>query len=104
MHRLAGKDEAGMRLQIPDHLQKTFRALMNLSYKLKKKHPTLKRSVKFDEDSLDMFIDIQTKPDTTWRRIDPGQALAFNERHRKALSNTIGQDELDELLGGTAAK
>ena len=52
-----------MRLHVPDHLQKWFQALMNLSYDLKKKRPDLKRNVKFDEDRLDMFMDIQIERD-----------------------------------------
>ena len=30
------RDTAGMRLHVPDHLQRDFRALMNLSFDLKK--------------------------------------------------------------------
>lgn len=42
-HRLAEhRDETGMRLHIPDHLQKNFKALMSLSYDLKKKNLALK--------------------------------------------------------------
>ena len=53
------REDAGMRLHIPDHLQRQFRALMNLSFDLKKRHPELKRNVKFDDDTLGLFLDIQ---------------------------------------------
>ena len=33
------REEAGMRLHLPNHLQKEFKALMGLSFELKKKHP-----------------------------------------------------------------
>lgn len=56
-HNLANyREEAGMRLHIPDHLQKTFKNLMALSYDMKKKQPELKRSVKFDEDKLNLYV------------------------------------------------
>ena len=53
------REEAGMRLNIPDHLKKDFAALMNLSYDLKRKDKDLKRNIKFDEDTLGLFMDIQ---------------------------------------------
>ena len=94
------REEAGMRLHIPDHLQKSFRALMNLSYELKKKHPALKRNIKFDEDNLDLFMDILTTPDGAWRRVDREQALKFNAKRRNnEPASTIGSEELEELLG-----
>ena len=47
------RDEAGMRLQVPDHLQKNFRALMLVAYDLKKKYPDLRRNIKFDKEKLE---------------------------------------------------
>ena len=68
------RDEAGMRLQIPDTLQKDFKALMAAAYDMKKTNKDLKRNVKFDEESLGLFMDIQTEKDGDWRRIRPAQA------------------------------
>ena len=73
------RNEAGMRLHIPDHLQKSFRALMNLSYDIKRKRPSLKRSIKFDEDALDLYMDIQVKGGDDWKRIEPEQALQADQ-------------------------
>ena len=67
-------EEAGMRLQIPNYLQKDFRVLMNLAYNLKKKHPDLKQNVKFDEDNYGLFMDAQVKKDGQWKRVRPEQA------------------------------
>ena len=53
------REEAGMRLHIPDHLQRVFRSLMNVSFDMKKKHPSLKRSVKFDEEEQSLYMDVQ---------------------------------------------
>ena len=68
------REDAGMRLHIPDHLQKQFKALMNLSYDLKRKHVNMKRNIKFDDSSLGLYLDVQIDPDDEWKRIDPEQA------------------------------
>ena len=95
------REKAGMRLHIPDHLQQSFRSLMNLSYELKKKHPELKRTVKFDEDELDLFMDIQTAAGADWKRIGRDQAQRFSDRRKETATMTIEEDEQDGLLGST---
>ena len=94
------REEAGMRLHVPDHLQKAFKALMNLSYDLKKKNNDLKRNIKFDEDTLSMFMDIQTKAGGDWRRVDADRAIKMTAGRRATVVTAIGEDELDEMLGG----
>ena len=58
------RDEAGMRLDIPEHLKRDFHALMNLSFDLKKRYPGLKRNVKFDEEDCGLFMDVRLKEGT----------------------------------------
>ena len=100
-HRLTDhREEAGMRLHIPDHQQQTFRALMNLSYELKKQNPGLKRSVKFDEDTLNMFMNIQTSAGNDWKRVDSEQALQYNDK-RRTTANVMDTAEPDGLLAGS---
>lgn len=77
-------EEAGMNLQIPDHLQKDFKVLMNLSYDLKKKNPRLKRNVKFDEENLNLFMDLQLDRDEAWRRIRPEMARTAAKPRKNA--------------------
>ena len=92
------KDEAGMRLHVPDHLQKQFKTLMSLSYELKKKTPGLKRNIKFDEESLGMFMDIQLETAGQWKRIDPREAAeAVKGRSKEARGMAAG--EIKDLLG-----
>ena len=55
------REEAGMRLQIPDMLQKDFKALMSVAYDMKRTNKELKRNVKFDEESMGLFMDLQTR-------------------------------------------
>ena len=93
------RETAGMRLHVPDHLQKDFRTLMNLSYDLKQKHPALKRNVKFDEDDGGLFMDLKLSDESEWKRVKPSHAAAANKR-RKNKTRTLEEDELKELLGG----
>ena len=91
------RDEAGMRLHIPDHLQRPFRALMNLSYDLKKTHPELKRNVKFDDDEMGLYLDVQLEKDGEWIRIDAEQAMLAT-KGRNGRAKGIGTDDLKSLL------
>ena len=90
------RDSAGMRLQVPAHLQPDFHALMNLSFDLKKRHPGLKRNIKFDEVDLGLFMDLKLNDEAEWRRIKPDRARAANKRRSKRRS--MEQDEIQELL------
>ena len=103
-YKLANKgDDAGMRLHLPDHLQKSFRALMGLSYDMKKKFTGLKRSIKFDEDALDLYMDFQTAAGDDWRRIDALTAQKTNQRPGgNDPRNTMTEEDIGELLGGTS--
>ena len=88
-----------MRLQIPTHLQNDFHALMNLSFDLKKRHPHLKRNVKFDETDSGLYMDLKIKTDSDWKRVKPAQAKAANKRRGNERLKTMEEDELHELLG-----
>lgn len=68
-HRLAQHKEAGMRIHLLSYLQKDFKILMRLAFIIKQKNPDLRRNVKFDEDELSLFMDMQMKKDGPWRRV-----------------------------------
>ena len=87
-----------MRLQIPDGLQKDFKALMALAYDLKQTNKELKRNVKFDEESLGLFMDIQTDKDGEWKRVRPQQAYRALKA-RKSGPSEMQEDEIKSLLG-----
>ena len=48
--------------------------LMALAYDIKKKNPDLTQNVKFDEECLGLYMDVQVERDGQWRRIVPDQA------------------------------
>ena len=100
------RESAGMRLHIPDHLQKEFHALMNLSYDLKKKHPGLKRNIKFDEDDGGLFMDFRLNDDngTEWKRVKPAQAVRANGKRKEGRTRSTNDEELQLLLGEDGSK
>ena len=56
--KLAGRKDLGMRLEIPESLRPSLRALESVSYLMKKNNPALKRNVKFDDETLDLVMDL----------------------------------------------
>ena len=96
-HNLAKyKDEAGMRLHIPNYLQKDFKVLMKLAYLLEKTNPDLRRNVKFNEDTTGLFLDMQLQKEGPWKRVRPEEA-------RKAVQGKFVMEgpaemDADELL------
>ena len=94
------RDSAGMRLHVPDHLQRDFQTLMNLSFDLKKKHPSLKRNVKFDEEDGGLFMDLKQDETAEWKRVKPSQAAAANKGRRANGTKSLGEDELRSMLSG----
>ena len=95
------RDEAGMRLQIPDHLQKDFKALMSVAYDLKKTNADLRRNIKFDEENLGLYMDVCTKKDGNWRRIRPAHAYKVLEGKKDDRNGPedMEEDEIRSLLG-----
>ena len=72
---------------------------MNLSFDLKKKHPALKRNIKFDEEDCGLFMDCKLNEAADWKRVKPTQAMNANKRRRKQKMTDLDEDELRSLLG-----
>ena len=93
------KDDAGMRLEIPNYLQKDFKILMRLAYLLKKSNPDLRRNVKFDEDCCGLFLDMQLKKDAEWKRVKPEEAKKAVQGRLSGGPSEMGADELKDMMG-----
>ena len=96
----------GLRLEIPDHLWSSFRALLSVGYELKQRNPGLKRNVLFDDDNKDLKLDVCTAPDQPWRTIFPDgarQSLAKMGKTVETSRPALSANELDELLTGAIA-
>ena len=66
--------KAGVRFEIPNHLRHIFRLLDAHGGELKKRHPSLKRSIKFDDAARSFVLDVKIAEDEAWTRIDPRMA------------------------------
>ena len=90
----------GLRLEIPDHLWPSFRALQQLGYELKQRKPTLRRNILFDDDKGDLKMDISTDPDS-WKTVLPEEARRSLQRCRpdRRRRASVSREELDGLLG-----
>ena len=71
---LAGDRSVGMAIHVPGHLLDNLHALNAVGYSIKEKNAdkAVKRSVKFDDGTMDLFLDICIGGQ--WRRIFPNQA------------------------------
>ena len=102
---LAGK-KAGIRLEIPDALRPSLKALESTAYHLKQSNPGMKRNVKFDDEVQNLVMDVKLDEDGTWRKIRPAQAQAA-----RAVSGAdnggeeMGLDELQTFMsfGGSGS-
>ena len=68
------------------------------SYNLKKKHLDLRRNVKFDEQDLGLFMDLQTEREGPWRLVKPEQARKVVPENAGTTERELGLDDIMELL------
>ena len=83
-----------MRLDIPDHLQWDFHSQMDLSFDQKKRHPSLKRNVKFDEEDYGLYMDLKLNDEVDWKRVKPSQAAAANKGRRQGRTQSLQEEEI----------
>ena len=92
--------QAGMKIHVPDHLKANFRHLDGMCYDLKKKYGKLKRNIKFDDDLLDLYADVQLTPDTPWKKLLPSDARICRAKGKfLPESSSLTADVLGDLLG-----
>ena len=102
---LAGDPATRIRLEIPRHLQRNLKPLESISYSLKRKHPGMRRNVKFNDDRLDLVLDFCIDPDkddAVWKKLRPDQAKTARSRMVTGgePSTDVDEAELDSLLDG----
>ena len=100
---LAGCSDAGIRLEIPQYLQPSLKALETVSYNLKQKNPMVKRNIKFDDAEMDLVLDFCMDPgvdDPRWRKVRPAQAKVLKAALGKNVGVTteVTTDELEQML------
>ena len=105
---LLPKDSAGIRLELPDYLQNNFKVLQNAAYQIKTRNPGCKRNVLFDDDNLDLALDIKLSDADDWRRISPGDARTAGARATGgggsgASKKRLNPDSISSMMGGSSS-
>ena len=103
---LAGHRDKGVRLEIPEFLRPSLRALESLSYMLKQSNPSLKRNVKFDDEVLDLVMDVRINEAAPWRKIRPAQALEAKKGRAdpsREESTELAPAEIQAFMSSTAS-
>ena len=77
--------EAGIRLALPDFLMPSFKVLENEGYHIAQRRPGTKRSIKFQDSTRSLVLDIKL-PSSSWVRITPEDVLnAVSGRRRERI-------------------
>ena len=98
---LAGRAGVGMTLHVPGHLLDNLNALNNVGYYIKQNNGGVRRNVKFDDENMDIFMDI--KIGDQWRRITPAeakQAASAAPRDSGRGSRNLSVEDLSTLVQG----
>ena len=94
------KKGRGLRLEIPDHLWPSFRALQELGYELKQKSAGLRRNILFDDSTGDLKMDFSHN-NIDWRTVSPDDARKSLKKCRpnRGRRSSVSAGELEQLLG-----
>lgn len=63
--------QAGVDIEVPDHLQGNLRALQAIAYHLRQKHTHLKRNIKLGGLNMDLALDFSIDGGDNWKTILP---------------------------------
>ena len=95
--------KVGLRLDVPDHLRGLFRLFEMHAAALKARHGSLRRSIKFDDVTRSLSMDVKLD-DTQWHRISAEEMFRV-ERNKKntpvtntSASSGIAQAEKNRIL------
>ena len=94
-------------MALPDHLLSTFKVLENEGFRLVQRRPGTKRSIKFEDMSRSLVMDVKL-PESNWVRITPSQILQ-SAKGRKSQKTpavaeilAIANQELEHQSGNGA--
>ena len=82
----------GIRLHITEKMKPAFNVLQRYGFLLKKKHPSLKKYVKFDDYQRSLFIQVRLEEGGEWLNVTPEEAGDFvreNDRRRNVRSCSL---------------
>ena len=93
----AGDRSVGCQLEPPDHLRGHYQAFQNLAFCLKKKNPSLKRNIKFDDKDMTLVMDIKIEED--WKTVH--YAAVKNMLKNKSGSSALSRQQLRNILSNS---
>lgn len=101
---LSGDPSAGMRLNIPGFLLDNYRILASVGYNIKENQRDVKRAIKFDDDNMDLMLDVRVNDE--WRRITPDEArvAARNNPNIRIGPKKLKGGDIAALLGKEKSK
>lgn len=92
----------GIRLEIPEQLSGVFKVLERYGANLRQRSgPNLKRSIKFDDVSMSMQLDVLFPGDKTWTRIPYHVALEEDQRTQAELGKSA-RERLSSLSSSSS--
>ena len=95
---LDGTDKfTGVQIEPPDFLRTHYQTFQRLAIQMKKKHPSLKRSVRFLDSELCLTMNVLTARGAEWRTIDFEDAKATMKKTRER-TGSISRRELEEMV------
>ena len=97
-YNLAGDRTAGIRLDVPHHFMKNFKALESASYKLKQQYPSLRRNIKFDDEVCDLVLEFRISEGGSWKRLRPQEAKELQRAEGEA--EDMSASDVSSLLSG----
>ena len=86
-----------MRLALPDHLIQTFKLLENEGFRIVRRRPGTKRSIKFDDRTQSLVLDVKL-PSAAWVRLTPDQIQRASRSRR-----TEYVPEVEDILAISAS-
>ena len=98
---LAGQADVGLMIHVPGHLLDNLHALNNVGYHIKQKNSGVRRTVKFDDENQDIYMDI--KIGEHWKRITPAEAKQVARsmpQNAASSSRNLSVEDLSALVQG----
>ena len=102
---LAGQENVGLLIHVPGHLLDNLHALNSVGYSIKQKNQGVRRAVKFDDENLDIFMDIRINDQ--WKRITLAEARQVANsipRKQGGASRNLSVEDLSALVQGEAVE
>ena len=94
---LRGTDRnTGVQIEAPDHLRSHYQAFQRLAFQMKRKHPSLRRNVKFFDADLSLIMDVKVSVDSDWKSIMYEQAREILKKSR-ARTESFTLEELETM-------